>query len=84
MKTALREDGILCCQGEDVSGQRLMPDHCIKTQRRLSSWGDIKQAVKSILAPRYRSVLIWIHQLINCWTALSKSGVRVLSCFETT
>lgn len=32
MKTALREDGILCCQGEDaVSGQRLMPGHCMQS-----------------------------------------------------
>lgn len=59
MKTALREDGILCCQGEDaVSGQRLMPDHCMKSARHKgdSSWGHTTQGVKSVSAPRYRSI----------------------------
>lgn len=66
MKTALREDGILCCQGEGaVSGQRLVLDRCMQSVRLKgdSSWRDVTQGVKfisavtqgikSILAPRY-------------------------------
>lgn len=53
MKTALREDGILCCQGEDaVPGQRLMPDLYTPSVRHRgdSSWGDVMQGVKHVIS----------------------------------
>uniref|UniRef100_A0A8U7NJV1 Spermidine synthase n=1 Tax=Corvus moneduloides TaxID=1196302 RepID=A0A8U7NJV1_CORMO len=79
MKTALREDGILCCQGEDaVPGQRLMLLHTKCEAQRGLFLGTCDAGNETCHLPGKAVVLIYVS-FINCWTGLSKSGIRVLS-----